>query len=457
MAALGLGGLLLLGLLGAGGSASAQAQREERDAGAPDPRLEWSGPLSELHRKLAQPLRAVRQQDANGSALLAQLVATGADAIAPLLDILVQERVPRVQAQDAPQILSIAQRQLLLAALAKLPAERVRAEFERRLGPPPASADARVRLAALRVLSVIGHYADLPRLAGLAPRQEELLSPAAAEALREAYAGILRREPAVFSSGLRLLRGCDDDAASQLLFALGDLRNRRALPLLEDCMRSLPQHAQQAIGLIAVLGRSDDPDYNRRVAAWLAENLDPERPEWMRASLRALGVLDDGRQVPTLLAQLESPFEGLREVALEALRRISGLQLGETAPAWREWYSDECAWMASGQPAAERELSSSDDASVARALDEYAAHRLCRDERVPTLLEVLDSGSPPMRVLCCATLARVGSPRALPALVERISDENPTLGQAAWSAACELSGQVLPRSSAQAREQLAQE
>jgi hypothetical protein len=368
----------------------------------------------------------------------------------------VQERVPRVEPLDAPQILSLAQRELLLAALAKLPRERVRAALERRLPEPPAVADARMRLAMLRILSVIGNSADLPRLSGLAPREHEALTPAAAGALRDAYAGILRRQPTLLSDSVRLLRNCDDEAANQLLFAAGDLNDKRALPLLEDCMRSLPQQAQQAIGLIAILGPSADVEYNRRVALWLSENLEPERPEWMRVSLRALGALDDGRHVPALLAQLESAHAGLREVALAALRRVSGLQLRDSAAAWREWYADECAWVESRQPEAERELSSEQDAEVARALDEYAAHRIYRDERVLPVLEVLESGSPAMRILSCATLARLGSLRALPALVERISDDDPLLAQAAWSAACELSGRVLPRSSAEARELLAQ-
>src|SRR6185295_11898454 len=151
---------------------------------------------------------------ANGSALLAQLASPGADAIAPLFDILVQERVPRSEPEDAPQILSVAQRDLVLAALAKLPREKVRAALERRLPAPPAVADARMRLAILRLLSVIGDSNDLPRLCALAPREQDALTPAAAAALRGACAGILRREPALLSKGLRLLRGCDDEAAS---------------------------------------------------------------------------------------------------------------------------------------------------------------------------------------------------------------------------------------------------
>jgi HEAT repeat protein len=447
--------LLLPGQLGPALKVSAQTARDDRDAGVPDPRLEWSGPESEMHRKLAGPLRAVRQAGADGSALLAQLAAPGVDAIAPLFDILVQERVPHVDPQDAPQILSTAQRELLLAALAKLPREPLRAALERRLPKPPAVADARMRIAMLRVLSVIGTSADLSRLAGLAPREQDGLTPVAASALRSAYAGILRREPAILATGLRLLKGCDDDAASEFLSALGELREKRALPLLEDCMRTQPQLAQQAIGLVAILGPSDDTDYDRRVALWLAEHLDPERSEWTRASVRALGALDDGHQVPALLAQLESDHPGVREVALAALRRVSGLQLHDSAETWREWYAGECAWLESRQPDAERELGSEHDAEVARALDECAAHRIFRDERAPAVLGVLESGSPAMRVLSCATLARLGSRRALPALVERISDDDPALAQAAWRAACELSGRELARDSSQAREQLA--
>lgn len=447
----------LTGLLWASGAGLAAAQ--SAPAAAPDERAggklcEWVGPLGELHRALAAPLRESRKGSAEPKELLGRLTAPGADAIAPLLDILIEERVPRAAPADAPQLLSAPQRELLLAALARLPRPSLRAELERRLAPADELAGAELRLAALRVFAAAGQSADLPRLSALAPRTDDELPVPAAEALRAAYAAILRGEPGLLSRGLALLRGCDDAAASQMLFALGDLRDKRALPLLEDCTRSRPELAQQAIGLLAQLGPSDDPDFDRRVAAWLAGQLDFARTEWTRAALRALGVYDDGRQVPALLEQLDAPHPGLREAALDALRRVSGLKLGGSAPAWREWYADESAWQESGEPAARLELASNQDARVARALDEFAAHRLFRDERVQAVLEVLENGSPAMRVLACSTLARMGSQGALPALVENISSERPALAEAAWRAACALSGQTLPRSSSEARAQL---
>jgi HEAT repeat protein len=420
-----------------------------------NPRLEWSGPLEASHRSLAAPLRALRRAPARGSEWLAQLVQPGAAAIAPLFEILVQERVPRATDEDAPQLLSAAQRELVLSALGRLPVALVRAELARRLPDPTAAGSEPVRLATLRVLSAIGTQSDLAQLAALAPRVDGEIHPAAAEALRAAYAAILRRAPARIESCSKLLRGADAAAGKQLLFALGDVADPRALPLLVDVARSRPELAQQAIGLVARVGASGDPDLDLPFAAWLAQGLDPERSEWTRASLQAIGVLDDGSQVPALLEQLESPHRGLRDAALGALRRQSRLELGPSPRAWQEWHARESEWLESGWQEAARALESGDDARVAQALDAYAAHRLFGERLALDVLAVLEDGSPAMRLLACRTLATIGSKSALEALVEHVSDDDERLGEAAWRAACALSGQTLPRASAAAREALA--
>lgn len=443
--------LLALGLAG-----SLLAQSPD-GAAAADPaaaRLEWRGTIGELHRQLAEPLRASRKDFARGQELLARLVAPGPRAIAPLLDMLVQGRVPRAQPDDAPQLLSIPQRELLLSALARLPADALRVEIERRIPRPPEKADPDVQLAALRVLSVIGTRADLHGLAALAPREKDEIGPDAAEALRAAYAGILRRDPAALSGGLNLLQSLDPGPGKQLLFALGDLGDKRALPMLDVCARTIPALAQQAAALVPLVGPSGDPDLDQPLAAWLGDRIDPERPEWTRACLLAIGVLDNGSQVPVLLEQLESAHPGLRQAALGALRSVSGLGMGDSKAAWREWYARETEWQERGRQLARTALGSGQDVLVARALDAYGDHRLFREELAEDVLDVLGHGSPPMRVLACDTLARIGSKRALGELVELISDADAALADASWRASCALSGQTLPRTAQEAREQL---
>jgi HEAT repeat protein len=329
----------------------------------------------------------------------------------------------------------------------------VRADLERRVPRPPASPDAAVLLAKLRVLAVIGTRADLPRLPALAPRENDDMGPSVAEALRGTYAAILRRDPAVLADGLRLLRSCDPSAGKQLLFALGDLGDKRALPLLDVCIRSIPTLSQQAAAIVPLVGSSGDPDLDQPLAAFLGEGLDPERPEWTRAALLAIGVLDNGSQVPVLLQAMESEHPGLHQAALGALRQISGLAMGDSSAAWREWYARETQWQESGRQRARSALALGADVLVAQALDAYADHRLFREERVEDVLGVLEHGSPAMRVMACDTLARIGSRSALPRLIELISDEHAALADAAWRASCALTGQTLPRTALEAREQ----
>jgi hypothetical protein len=435
--------------------ATAQTAPGEPTEPERDPRLEWAGPLNIMHRTLAEPLRAVRKEPASAPKQIARIVARGQDAIAPLFDILVEERVPRTHPDDPAQILSDAQRQLLLAALAKFPVERVRAELEQRLALPASETETAQRVAALRVLSVVGNSKDLARLSAIAPRVREEIEPKAAEALRGTYAAILRRDPALLASRKELLKSCDAEAGKQLLFAVGDLGDKRALPLLDDCARTLPALAQQAVSLVPRVGASGNAELDQALAAWLAERLDPAHLEWTRASLRAIGVLDDGSQVPALLDALESPHAGLREAGLDALQRLSSLHLGAAVEAWREWYARETEWRTTGRQAAQQVLASDDSAQVAQALGKYAEHRLFRNELAEDVLAVLEHGSPPMRAMACGTLTRIGSPLALAPLVEHFSDDDDAVAEAAWRAACALTGQALPRSTDEARAQLA--
>jgi len=426
-----------------------------QEPAAQDPRLEWVGSVSELHRTLAAPLRASRSRDARGLQLVAQLTAPGAEAIAPLFDILVQERVPRAQPADAGQILSEPQRQLLLGALAQLPPARVRQELERRLKAPEAASETAIRMAGLRVLSVIGTRADLPALAALAPRAGAELEQDAADALRASYAAILRREPSELANGFELLRTSDHPAAKQLLFALGDLRDKRALPVLDACARSVPELAQQAVALVPLVGASGQSELDQSLAEYLARRLDPGRIEWSRAALRAIGVLDDGSQVPTLLEQLDSQQAGLREAAVGALQQISGLQLSASKEAWLEWYARELKWQTQGREEAQAALAADKDEPVARALAAYAVHKLFRDQLAEDVLPVLGHESPALRTLACETLARIGSQRALLPLIELFSSDDHALAEAAWRSACALSGKVLPRTPSVARARLA--
>jgi HEAT repeat protein len=447
--------VLLVALLAASGPAFARGAGGDSPSGESDARLEWVGPLSDLHRQVAGTLRALRKSGARPSELLLQLLDPGLGVVAPLVDILVQERVPRARPDDAAQLLSVPQRELLLSALTKFPAERVRAEFERRLPAPPAEPEPRLRIAELRLLSAIGRRSDLPNLSAHAPREKGEIGPTAAAALREAFAAILRREPEAFTDGMQVLRSCDAGAAKQFLFALADLGDKRALPLLDQCARSIPELAQQAVVLLPRIGPSGEPEFDQALCAWLVERLDPRRLEWTRASLRAIGVLDDGIQVPALLEQLDVPQEGLREAALGALQQVSGLRLGPSKGAWREWYERECLWQSSGRQEALTALESGQDALVAQALGAFGEHTLYKQQRAEDVLGVLQHGSPAMRLLACNTLARIGSARALAPLVDLFADADGQLAEAAWRAACTLAGRTLPRLPQDARESLA--
>ena len=418
-----------------------------------NPRLEWAGPLRAEHRVAAGVLRAARRANESGEALLQRLVALDVAGIPVLLDILEQGRIPRVVPEDPAQILNEAQGRLLMSALSALPEPGVRAELETRLAASPQSASP--RLATLKVLAAIGDRGDLPRLGGIAPHRDGALPQDARVALRAAYAAILGRDPELLLSAGELVNPKDLVSTRELLLAAGELGDPRALGLLETCARSYPALAQLAVSIVPEVGRSSNSELDRSFSEWLGCSIDRQRPEWTRVALRAVGVLDDGNAVDELIAALEMEEDGIAASAHDALQRISGLKLEPDPVVWRSWWKAEQTWMDCDRERARRVLDSGDTSDVLQALARYAEHRLFRDELSGDVLVVLGRRESGLQRLACETLERLGSRCALEPLMELFGSGNAPVADAAWKAACTISGRTLPRDTNESRALLA--
>jgi HEAT repeat protein len=431
----------------------AAAQEDEADP-APSHRYEWIGPLTPLERAEGALLREARRaDDARRAQIVADIVAPGGMAVGGLIEILVQERVPAGQDGDAPQCLSQAQRAIVLSALARLPSKDVRTRLSERRSSA-AGPDASV--AALCILGIIGDEDDLRQLASIPARNESgMLDSASLSALRAAYAGILRRAPRAYDLLEDLRTKLPDDAREELLKALADVGDGRALEVLFECARTQPASRGTAVALVPLLAPSRNVQIAREFSAFLREQVDLSRPDWTRSVFNALAVLDEGGAIPALLECVESQQLPLRESSLAALRRISGLSFGSERRRWESWYRDELAWF--GRPRSAPLARARLGESPLDILRDYAGHRLFRSDLAAEIAPLLDQRDPAIRAMVCQTLERLGSQRAVRDLIPILDDPVPQVAGAARHALETLVGGHVPDSASAARDILLHE
>jgi HEAT repeat protein len=408
----------------------------------------WTWESTPAHLRIGSALREARRASPTDSPLLQQrIIESGRDAVAAQIDILLRSRVPEAGPKDGPQVLSEVQRDLLLGAIAKMPLNAVRTELDARLSKTPD--DRTARLGAMHALAVVGAATDLERLVALAPRRpgsDDLALPyASREALRRATAGILGRVPASWTAMSSLLRSADTAAAKVLLEALGGAREPRALALIFDTARTNHKLKWKAVSLVPVCGSSLSAETDRQFLEWVRSEFQTAEPNHARALLMAVGALDDGAWVPTLIDRLEDEDTGLRAEALAALRRISGLGYPGDPSLWRTWYDAESRWHTQRRPQLLALLSSAETPKVISAIREYSEHRTRRAELADELLRVLEHGKPEVRSLVIGVLEHLGSPAACTALVGMTRDSDAKVCEAAWRALRAISGVELSR------------
>src|SRR5206468_1304944 len=134
----------------------------------------------------------------------------------------------------------------------------------------------------------------------------------------------------------------------------------------------------------------------------------------------------------------------VRDSALWALRKVSGLSLPADPVPWRTWSTEETGWHRNARPRLLQELSSRDGARVVAALRAYGVRRTRRAELAEEVTRVLASPRPELRRIACETLGQIGSSAASPALVELLADPDKSVAAAARQALQSISGLEVP-------------
>lgn len=160
-------------------------------------------------------------------------------------------------------------------------------------------------------------------------------------------------------------------------------------------LREAPEEAERGIAALR-----EDPEGLEALARALGEDPDPDLRAW---ACRVLVEAPDERGLPRLLRALEDPSPSVRAAAAWALGARRWGNPGAVLHALRRRLEDLpwVAWVA------------------AEAMARYG------EEAVEALGEALRHPHPQVRLLAARALARIASPRGLPALAAALEDPSP--------------------------------
>lgn len=372
----------------------------------------------ELH-EIGAALRALRSDaGAPTGSLVDRITACGSGAPRASFEILATRRVPIADGNDAPQVLSMPQRELLLSALSRMPRKDVE-HIAAEAGARAAQGDHAAALALVHLLGAVGTSADLARLTLVAPRKPRdpetsgrdasSLSRDARDALRDAAAAILARDEHAWQLVGGVIRTSDRAAARALLEAVGSRRDARALAVLAEAVRAHPDLAPLCVSGAQKTGRSLDSAVVSDFVGWMAYEVQSARPEQRRGLLQAIASLDDGTHASVLIDALRDEDEGVRGSALWGLRAMTGFGFPATPETWEAWHSAESCWSENERPRRRAELLATNPSRVAAALRAYSGRRAWREELATDVVMVLDRKEPELRALACEVLADLGA------------------------------------------------
>jgi len=410
----------------------------------------WDGPNSPENQDIAAALRASRKCVAgNQRALLERIVKASSGNLDALMEILIRARVPETSADDAPQILSEPQRGLLLSALSRTSVVLVRSNLDRRLETAPTP---ELRNAVVHALGAVGGARDLVRLVEIAPRLKDgSLEPATQNALRAAATAILARDPSSVRTIRVLLGRVSPAIGEELVFALGSKRDPRRLSELSDIARNFQKLGPLCVSLVRTVGASADEEVDRTFCLWMVDQIPSAKPDYQSMLLQSLGSLDDGSSIATLAEQLGSEHVGVRDSALWALKKITGLAYAPQPAAWKPFLDEEHAWMSGTRPRLQLSVRSGTLEHAIEALRELGDRRIHRAEIAGDVAVAFDRPEPELRQLACEMLARLASPAGIAPLCNALDDSNPAVADAAWQALSTLGGIEPPRDREDAR------
>jgi len=401
--------------------ANAQEARGERDEG-----VEASSVEGEIALWLSStPALAASEREAR----LARVAAFGTSAAEALIAVW---NDPATTAGARPLVLEA------LRSLAE--ADVLRAVESVRAGTTSAAE----RSGCLHVLGEVGSAASIDVvLELLATAGEPAVSAGLARALSAALPRILERDARAHERLEAAARGLDERRVWLLVEALEHAPSSTAALVVSEALQLHPALADPALHALAEIARSS--------WVWLADGpraelrrwLDAPEPAIKKCAAVALARLRDPETAVAMLAWLEHGGERDRKTAVWCLETILGVTLPAELRRWRALCDEELAWKERRGRRSIATLDSRNPTTVVQVIGELSRARLHRHDVAAELTPLLASPNPGIQRAVCGALARLGSARAVPALVAALDDPDDERRGWALDALRELTGREL--------------
>lgn len=178
--------------------------------------------------------------------------------------------------------------------------------------------------------------------------------------------------------------------------------------------------------------------------AEIRDALDSEDPEIQRKAAVVLGRAQDAASVPKLIDLLDREDGRLQRAGLWALETMSGFSLPGESSRWRAWYDEQMEWEKESLPALREKLRSREPATAFEAIAEMCRRRLFRHVLSEDLAYPLEHGNTELALAACCGLTELGSPFAVPSLVEALRRPEESVREAAGAALRAITGRELP-------------
>jgi HEAT repeat protein len=382
---------------------------------------------------------------ARDDVLVRRLVALGSGAAPALFALATGEGIEALLVDDAPDAWMCPPDRvgaLALNALGELPAVPVREFLRSECGAHPRL---EARIVALDVLGRQGTAEGLGLFFELlAASGDELEHRALRTIASDALLAMLRRDNATAPALERMLLAAPLASQDLACETLARCNRPAAVGLLGKLFGRDPGLDRAALEALVQLGERFPWRVGDEVGTRLRSALKREDPRMRAAVARALGRTGDVPSFPALIGLLADPDPAVVRAAQWALREISGETRISAAEDWQAWFEAETSWWQERGHARLEAFDPENPARLSEALRELGAHPVARTSVVEALAGAIAELDPPAKLVACGTLSRLGSRRAVPALIECLYDPSEELRTAAWQALCALTGEDLP-------------
>jgi HEAT repeat protein len=409
--------------------------------GAPSP-----GPsLDELAAVRAVLRRSDGATAARDDVLVRRLVALGAGAAPALFSLASGEGIELLLVDDAPEAWMCPPErvgEIALAALADLPAVPVR-DFLRTACQAHPSLE--VRITTLNVLGRQGSAEGLELYFEILAQSDAELEHRTLRATAcGALLAMLRKDGAAANLLEKPLLAASRPAQLLACEALADCNRGAAVRLLTKLFGRDSELDLAALDGLTRLGAQFPWRVGDEVATRLRAALGQENARMRAAAAQALGKIRDPQATPALIALLADEDGAARRAAQWALRETTGEKRITTAAEWHGWLEAESAWWREEGQGWLAALDPAESTRLTEAMRELLAHPFGRDQTADALAGALAELDPAAQLVACDTLARLGSRRAVPALIELLFEPGEELRNAVWAALRALTGEDLP-------------